>query len=79
MPFVVYPFLYDCFDLTVAILDHLARTRPDPPQVPQVLYWGPLVFFAALFGFAVVLPFGLGCRIDTVVVILLAIHITYPQ
>ena len=78
MPFIVYPFLYDCFDLTVAILDHLARTRPDPPQVEQVLYCGPLVFFAARLGFVVVLPFGLGCRIVTVVDILPAIHITYP-
>lgn len=38
MPFVVDPFINRLLDLTITVLDHRARTRPDPPQVPQVLY-----------------------------------------
>lgn len=79
MALIVYPFVNRFFYMTVSILDHRARTQPDPPQVPQVLYWGPLVLRADLFGFVVILPSGLGCRMVTVVVILLANHITYPQ
>jgi len=38
MPFVMDPFVNRIFDLTVPVLNQRAFTRPEPPQVPHVLY-----------------------------------------
>ena len=51
MALVMDPFPDRLPYLAVSVFDHFARTRPLPPQVPQVLYWGPLVFFEERFGF----------------------------